>query len=466
MFEIHATERSVLLKESVWEHMLRIPPSTPAEISAKYSLLTNRNFVLLWLGQSISVLGDTIFNLTLILWVALILAPHQSWAPLAVSGIMFAATLPYVIVGPLAGVFVDLHDRRRTMLAIDILRALLILLLLSGVLPVPFLLTGELAPETKLGITCIVVFLVSTCTQFFTPARVALTGELVEEQQRVQASSLEQITQSLTMIIGPLLAPPLLLAFGLQWALLINALSFVLSWCTVVLISTPAETRNMQSKQAGSLRRAFRDGLSFSFGHRVIRALVITLLLGMLGVGAFNTLYVFFFLQNLHAPAMIIGLVDAIFGAGIVLGAIGTGLFTRYLSLELVLVFAGILAGGAFIALACTTNIVIALFFIALTGVCQGGLGVALWPMVLKVTPPALLGRVSALFNTIPTLAELLGAVLAGYLAGSIRRNWHVLLLGFPFGSIASIFLVAGLLILLAALYLLRSMKVRGNPCD
>ncbi len=445
-----------------------VPTSTPSGISAKYSLLTNRNFVLLWLGHTISVLGDTIFNLTLILWVAVILAPHQSWAPLAVSGLMLAATLPYVIIGPLAGVFVDRWDRRRTMLAMDILRALLILLLLplSGVLQVPFLPTGEVAPETKLGITCVVVFLASTCTQFFTPARVALTGDLVEEPQRVRASSMEQITQSLTMIVGPLLAPPLLLAFGLQWALLINASSFLLSWCTVALVRTPADTRNVQLKQAGSLRREFRDGLGFSFGHRVIRALVITLLIGMLGVGAFNALYVFFFFQNLHAPATIIGLVDAIFGVGIVLGAICTGLFTQYLSLERVLVFAGIIAGGAFVALACTTNMVTALFFIALTGVCQGGLGVALWPMVLKVTPRELVGRVSAVFNTIPTLAELLGAVLAGYLAGSIRRDWHVLFLGFPFGSIPSIFLVAGLLILLAALYLLRSIKVQNNPCD
>ncbi|HLJ35410.1 MAG TPA: MFS transporter, partial [Ktedonobacteraceae bacterium] len=342
-----------------------VPTSASSKLSAKYSLLMNRNFVLLWLGHTISVLGDTIFNLTLILWVAVILAPRQPWAPLAVSGIMMAATLPYVIVGPLAGVFVDRWDKRRTMLAMDIMRGLLILFLLpmSGVPHLPFLPAGAIAPGTKLGITCVVVFLASTCTQFFTPARVALTGDLVEEPQRVQASSLEQITQSLTMIVGPLLAPPLLLAFGLQWALLINALSFLLSWCTMMLIRTPANTRNKQLKQAGSPGKEFKDGLGFSFGHRVMRALITTMLIGMLGVGAFNELYVFFFLQNLHAPASAIGVVDAIFGVGIVLGAICTGLFTRYLSLEGVLVCAGMIAGGAFVALACTTNMIAALFF-------------------------------------------------------------------------------------------------------
>ncbi len=438
-----------------------VPTSAPSKTITKYSLFTNRNFVLLWLGHSISVLGDTVFNLTLILWVAVILAPHQSWAPLAVSGIMLAATLPYVIIGSLAGVFVDRWDKRRTMLTMDILRALLILFLLplSGVLQLPFLSASAITMGAKLGIICVVVFLASTCTQFFTPARVALTGEIVEEPHRVQASSMEQITQSLTMIIGPLLAPPLLLAFGLQWALLINSLSFFLSWCTVVLIRTRASTGNEQLRQARSLGKEFGEGLGFSFGHRIMKALVITLLIGMLGVGAFNALYVFFFLQNLHAPATAIGLVDAIFGAGIVLGAILTGLFTRYLSSEGVLVCAGMMAGGVFVALAFTTNMVMAIFFIALTGISQGGLGVALWPMVLKITPKELVGRVSAVFTTVPTLAEMVGSVLAGYLVGSSLRGWHIQLLGFPFGSITSVFLVAGLLILLAALYLLRSIR-------
>ena len=451
---------------NIWEDMVMVPDLSPSELSEKSILLSNRNFVLLWMGHTISVLGDTIFNLTLILWVAAILAPHQTWAPLAVSSIMLAATLPYIIVGPLAGVFVDRWDRRRTMLVMDVLRALLIILLLpmSGVTRLPFLSANATSPVAKLGITCVVIFLASACTQFFTPARVALTGDLVEEPQRVQASSLEQITQSLTMIVGPLLAAPLLFAFGLQWALLINALSFMLSWCTVALIHAPVCSPGMQSGQAGNLGRDFRHGLSFSFGHRVIRALVITLFIGMLGVGAFNALYVFFFLQNLHAPAIMIGLVDAIFGAGIVLGAVLTGVLTRHLPLERMLVFAGVITGAAFVALACTTNMVAALSFIALTGVCQGGLSVALWPMVLKVTPRGLVGRVAAVFNTIPTLAELLGAVLAGYLVGSIRRDWHVLFLGLSFGSITSIFTVAGLLILLAGLYLLRNLKKQGNP--
>src|SRR5215469_6303647 len=102
-------------------------------------LLINRPFALLWSGQAISILGDFIFNTTLALWIVTRLAANQPWAPLAVSGALVAAALPDLLVGPFAGVFVDRWDRRRTMLRMDALRALLIglLILLSGLVPVP-----------------------------------------------------------------------------------------------------------------------------------------------------------------------------------------------------------------------------------------------------------------------------------------------------------------------------------------
>ncbi|HYL42176.1 MAG TPA: hypothetical protein VEU97_02220, partial [Ktedonobacteraceae bacterium] len=58
----------------------------------KAPLLINRNFALLWSGQAISILGDVIFDTTLVLWIANRIALKQPWAPLAVSGVMFATS--------------------------------------------------------------------------------------------------------------------------------------------------------------------------------------------------------------------------------------------------------------------------------------------------------------------------------------------------------------------------------------
>ncbi|HEU5367178.1 MAG TPA: MFS transporter, partial [Ktedonobacterales bacterium] len=119
--------------------------ASPAPASKKSSFLINRDFGLLWGGQSISNVGDFVFDTTLILWIATIIATGQSWAPLAVSGVLVATSIPIFLVGPIAGVFVDRWDKRRTMLAMDAARAILIVLLLLVAI-------GKLSAAWQLGL--------------------------------------------------------------------------------------------------------------------------------------------------------------------------------------------------------------------------------------------------------------------------------------------------------------------------
>src|SRR5579884_1630056 len=90
----------------------------------------NRNFALLWWGQAISSIGDYAWDTALVLWVASYLVAGQSWAPLAVSGLVMAAAVPQVVVGPIAGVFVDRWDKRKTMVLMAALQAIFAVLLL------------------------------------------------------------------------------------------------------------------------------------------------------------------------------------------------------------------------------------------------------------------------------------------------------------------------------------------------
>ena len=108
--------------------------SAPAEHGQKLPIYVNPNFSLLWSGQAISYIGDFVFDTTLVLWIASSLAAGKSWAPLAVSGMLVCVLVPSFVGGPIAGVFVDRWDKRRTMLAMDAARAglILVLLLVSG----------------------------------------------------------------------------------------------------------------------------------------------------------------------------------------------------------------------------------------------------------------------------------------------------------------------------------------------
>lgn len=145
------------------------------------ALLINRNYTLLWLGGTISLIGDVLFTIMLILWVGTLLY-HQSAAPLAVSGVMLAAALPALLIGPFAGVLVDRWPKQRLMRLMDALRAMLVcaLLPISGPLPVPLAL--------KLTVIYLVVAAVSGLSQFFTPATKAILKEVVSNEQLTQSS--------------------------------------------------------------------------------------------------------------------------------------------------------------------------------------------------------------------------------------------------------------------------------------
>src|SRR5258706_9821913 len=119
-----ARRRPTLRYESDRRSQMNPSTALPTPPAAKASPLINRNFALLFGGAAISYLGDMIFNITLILWVTQTLAHGQPWAPLAVSGVLVAAAPPILLVGPLAGVFVDRWEKRRAMLAMEALRAL------------------------------------------------------------------------------------------------------------------------------------------------------------------------------------------------------------------------------------------------------------------------------------------------------------------------------------------------------
>src|SRR5215475_7879 len=99
---------------------IEAPPST-----RKPGLLINRDFALLWAGQSVSAIGDALLDFTLALWIAFDLGRGQPWAPLAVSGVMASSSVGTLVIGPIAGVFVDRWDKRRTLLAFNLLQAIL-----------------------------------------------------------------------------------------------------------------------------------------------------------------------------------------------------------------------------------------------------------------------------------------------------------------------------------------------------
>jgi hypothetical protein len=178
-------------------------------------VLKNPNFLALWAGQVFCQLADKVY---LVLMIALINSQFQAsdqsisgW----VSALMMAFTIPAVLFGSVAGVFVDRWSKKVVLVASNIWRGILVLLIPSllwlthdwqpvGVLPVGFLII--------LGVT----FLVSTLTQFFAPAEQSAIPLIVKEQDLLSANSLYTTTMMASVIVGFAVGEPVLaLADGL-----------------------------------------------------------------------------------------------------------------------------------------------------------------------------------------------------------------------------------------------------------
>src|SRR5262249_44797959 len=154
----------------------------------------------------------------------------------------------------------------------DSARAVLIALLLpaTGLVSLPFLAAMPLPLPWELGIIYAIVFASGACTQLFNPSMLALLGAIVPEPYRARASGLRQAASSIATILGPSLAALLFFTVGIQWALLLNALSFVASFLAILAIHLPGSGRSAAPEQAEGIMHEFLAGLRFYVGNRVL----------------------------------------------------------------------------------------------------------------------------------------------------------------------------------------------------
>ncbi|XXZ47659.1 MFS transporter [Streptomyces cavourensis] len=198
--------------------------------------LISPDFTRLWFGQAVSSLGDMVFSTTLMLWVATVLAGEETWAPAAVSGVLVAGGTAVLVVGPIAGVFVDRWDKRRIMLGTEVLRGVLVALLTA----VAFLPTDALPAGVWLALVYGTVLVLHAAARFFAPARFTIIADLMKgDADRARAAGITQATSQTALILGPPLAAPLFFALGVQWALLFNALSYLVSYLAIRSVRIP-----------------------------------------------------------------------------------------------------------------------------------------------------------------------------------------------------------------------------------
>lgn len=413
-------------------------------------LLINRNFTRLLVGESLSALGNFLFDTTVVLWVGTVLFHGRGFAPTAVAGVLVCVAVGTILVAPVAGVFVDRWDKRRTMLVNDLVRAPLIATLAivvglpDGVVPAP----------ASLAVGYLVVLLTTASSQFFRPAYFTLIGDIVQgDADRARATGTLQASGTTAAIIGPPLAAPLLFTVGAQWALWIDAATFLISFSTIRRIRVdPADVERDTPEAPGGLWAQLAAGLRFLGGNRVVLALAVAVVVATLGTGALNTLDVFFVTRNLHVGAHWYGALGMAEGVGALLGAVTAGWLCARLADVRVFVGGMLACGLLVVAYSRTQSLWPAVVVLALAGVALGWVNAATSPILFREVPRALLGRVISVINPLQQLTSMVSAMLSGWLVSDLLRGFDTSVGPVRLRPIDTVFAACGVLFVVAGL--------------
>lgn len=366
------------------------------------SLWRNRDYLLLWSGQAISLIGTQVSQLAFpLLILALTHSPFQA----GIAGTLKA--LPYLVLSLPAGALVDRWNRKRVMILCDSGRALAL-----GSIPLALVL-GHL--------TFIQIYLVAliegTLYVFFNLARVSCLPHVVTPAQLPAAVASNETTTNLGYLLGPSLGG-LLYGLGRMVPFLVDALSYLASVLSLRLIRT--EFQEVRAASSSRLWEAIREGLIWLWHHPLIRLLALLTAIGNLadfGVG----LTVIVLAQQQHASSFGIGLMVACGGVGGILGSLVANVVQHHGTLRQILVGVHWVWGLLLCCIALAPNPWIIGILLGLIELVVSIALVALSSYRLATIPDALRGRVTSVYNLLIITGQPLGLTLAGVLTQAIH---------------------------------------------
>jgi MFS family permease len=425
----------------------------------------SRRFALLWAGTLLSAIGDMIFEFTLIVWAAQRYGDSGSWL---VAGIFVASLVPTIVVGPIAGTLVDQgRDKVRVVVRASGLIAVLTVLL-APLLAKDLFGTGPALPTAvQSGLLLGVVAIISAVNQFIRPAEGIIARDIVAEPDRPRSASLNQIAFGIAILVGPPLAAPLFISFGLTWALALNAASFVASAALVriaargAVLDEPAAVEGAElTSEDGSPRARLTTvwtdlvaGLRMFGQSPTLTTIALCLIIALAGFGLLNAVDPFFVIYNLGGSAEIYGWFGTAQGAGSLIGAVTLSVIANRFGMPAM--FCAGMAAIGFLTLiyAQLASVPAGLALIFLFGLVFPAVDIAISPIMLRVTPRAYLGRVGGTLNPLINVATLVGVLAGGTVYGVLGQSFSVTFLGVQFGALDGLLSLTGLLSILAAAY-------------
>lgn len=378
--------------------------------------LWNRNYLLLYQGQTISRLGDQFFAIALLFWVK-----HATGSATLLGLMQMASALPSILLGPIGGTFADRHSRRKILVACDLLNGLMVLSLAFWALRAP-----EAVPTLLIWLFVTSLF-ISTTEAFFAPAIAACVPDLVPRDRLAAANALGQLSQQLAVFIGQGVGGVLFRLLGAPVLFLVNGLTYLHAGVSEWFIAVPQTVEKKPPRpreQFQAFKQDTLEGLRYVWRRRGLREMVfLSALLNFFTVPIL-VLLPFYVEDFLRVTADWYGFLLAAFGIGSLIGYALAGSLrltprTRGVAMTLCM----LLSAGGYGLLGLVQSPVAALGLAAAGGAVSGFFTVNITTLLQATTPGALRGRLFGLLGTLAASLTPLGMGLSGISADLVGQD-------------------------------------------
>lgn len=379
-------------------------------------LLKRHDFAMIWLAGLLAYIGNGMFFIALPIWV------YQEYGSATLVGTAaLMAIIPSVVLGSVAGIFVDRWDRTRVMLVVTLLRVAL------------FLVLAFAAQVEWFWLILAVRFTTTSVMRFFSPAEQSLLPKLVEsEAELVQVNSLNQLNNNLGGIIGNGLGGVMLLWVGLEGIALVMAaltavgallLSRIRYQDRRAVVAQGAEAKSFSlSRSARNLTREWRDGMTLFIKNPSIRVLLLIISVASVTNVGYITLLPVFALETLEVNEAGVGLILMAGSVGGLIGAVLLGFVPSTLPPHRILqgsILVGAVLEVIFYGYPLFTGgiLVVSMAIEFLGGFPNAGANATLMTVFQTRVPEHLLGRAFGSLGSIQAVVMLIATPIAGVLA-------------------------------------------------
>ena len=385
---------------------------THVEKSTIGSLLRERNFRLLWFGETISILGDQFYMIALP-WLVL----RLTGSALAMGTVFALGGIPRALLMLFGGALSDRFSARNVMLISNIVRLSLVSILAVLVLSDLIELWMIYAMALTFGIA----------DAFFFPAQMAIVPQVAPKESLQLANSFVQGTAQISVFLGPVLAGGIIALFsqgntanltGIGIAFALDALTFLVS--TWTLYQVQMKRKSVEDGVAGNVLQAIRDGLSFVWHDPLLRGYFILIAVSnvlingpfMVGVPAVAD-------ARLNEGAAAFGIMMSGFGGGYLLGIILAGVLPKpsptWIGSVLMVVWSGL--GIGILMFGFVNSIILGALITLFLGLGNGYVVILFITWLQERTPEILLGRMMSLLmfssaGLIPISTAITGALI------------------------------------------------------